>query len=367
MSPQVRRAFGYNDDPASAAGGSNLEALTGGAIPDVTKFWPVTGGSLEWQPSRIERNNEVRGRRAVSPPIPFRVTPMQTIPTPAYRSVIEKALKLTMGSEAAVVGTSTTSGTVTTVGAPYTHILTALGFGGATPLPTIITQLVNDDINRKMTGSVVERAAFNFPLDAEGTVELELHGLYAKQEPASLASPTPVFTDLSLEPYLLRDAKVFFDGGASAALAITAFTFTWVNNIDFSNRHYAGHNIESKTIGAPPVVRKLWFPHEHKLGAAQDVTYGLNFSNANELQELAHEYGQLQKIVVELGGPPIPGASANELIRFTMFATEHTGGGVEALTARGDVQSSYQGGAYYSDADASDVKVEVVNGSATPI
>lgn len=358
MSPQVRRAFGYNDDPTSAAGGSNLEALTGGAIPDVTKFWPVTGGNLEWQPSRIERNNEVRGRRAISPPIPFRVTPMQTIPIPAYRSVVEKALKLTMGSEGAITGTAP---------GPFTHTLTALGFGGTTPLPTIVTQLVNDDINRKMTGAVVERAAFNFPLDAEGTVELELHGLYAKQEPAALASPTPVFTDLSLEPYLLRDAKVFFDGGASAALAINAFTFTWVNNIDFSNRHYAGRNIESKTIGTPPVLRKLWFPHEHKLGAAQDVTYGLNFSNTNELQELAREYGQLQKIVVEIGGPPIPGASANELFRFTMFATEHTGGGTEALTARGDAQSSYQGGAYYSDADAADVKVEVVNGQATPI
>src|SRR4051794_28541846 len=95
MAATIRRLFGIADD--ATAGGSNYDSLAAGAIPDASIFWPVTGGTIDKNIERQGREAEVRGRRAQSAPMPFRASPVMTIPVPAYLSVAKKALKKTLG------------------------------------------------------------------------------------------------------------------------------------------------------------------------------------------------------------------------------------------------------------------------------
>lgn len=344
----IRRLFGIVDD--ATAGGTTFDSLTMGAIPDSSIFWPVTGGTMEPNIDRTGREDEVRGRRPTSPPIPFRANPVLTVPVPAYLSVAKKGLRKVLG------GTDT----VVTATGVSTHTLGVLGFG-STALPAVHAQLVRDDLNHKVAGCSFQRASFTFPLDGQGTLEYELWGLYYKNDVA--APPTATFTGLSTDPLYLRDAQVFIDGSMTAITDLQAFEFSFTNNL--TAKWYAKRNVVTQAIGTPSLTRKVWFPSENKLGAAQDVTYAINFGNTNTAQELARDFGQVQKFVFECAGGPIPATSSSELLRITIYAGEHTGGGADALAARDDITSRFEGSAYYSETDAADVKIEVVDGVAT--
>jgi hypothetical protein len=67
------------------------------------------------------------------------------------------------------------------------------------------------------------------------------------------------------------------------------------------------------------------------------------------------------------GGPLSTTPAASELLRITIYAGELTGGGADALTARDDITSRFEGTSYYSSADSADVKIEVVNNVTTAI
>lgn len=349
MAANIRRLFGITDD--AVAGGSSYDDLTMGAIPDASIFWPVTGGTFEPNIERTTRETEVRGRRAQSPPMPFRASPVMTVPVPPYLSICKKALRKALGGADVVTGTTP---------GPYTHTMGTLGFG-STQLPAVHAQMVKDDINFKMSGGAFQRAAYTFPLDGEGTSEYEIWGLYHAN--FALAAPTATFTGLSSDPLFLRDAQMFIDGSMVAIPDLQGFEFTFVNNL--TRKWYAKRNVVTQTIGTPALTRRLWFPEENKLGSAQDVTYAINFGNVNTTQELAYHYGQVQKFVFEAYGGPISGTASNELLRFTIYAGEHTGGGAEALAARDDITARFEGGAFYSDADAADLKIEIVDGVST--
>src|SRR3954447_24406395 len=98
MAANIRRLFGIADD--AVAGGSSYDDLTMGAIPDASIFWPVTGGNIDKNIERSGREDEVRGRRAASAPMPFRASPVMTVPVPAYLSVAKKGLRKTLGGTA---------------------------------------------------------------------------------------------------------------------------------------------------------------------------------------------------------------------------------------------------------------------------
>lgn len=359
----IRRGFGIVDD---IAGGTDFDTLPDGAgtnlkdMDDATIWWPVTGGNIDATLATLSREDEVRGRRPAVSPMPFRSDPALTVPSNAYRAVLEKLLKKALG------GTDTVTGTAP---AASVHTIAALGFGSIA-LPTFTAQIVRDDLNYKMSGVSVNRLTMNFPLDNFGTVEFEGFGLY--QEPVEDAVPTPVLTDIT-DPLLLRDARAYIDPTTSPAApgAITGtlipdiqgFELTWTNNLN--RKPYAGRNIATRVIGSPARTRKLWYPTQNKLGAAQDVTFALTFGNTSVATELARDFGQIQKIVIDLVGPPMTTTPvANELVRITIYNAMWTGGGADDLSARDDITTRVEGGAFYSDADANDVKFEVVN--ATP-
>jgi hypothetical protein len=366
----IQRLFGLRDDPV--AGGASFDALTTTNFPaatyptfavgpppeppDANLFWPVTGGTVDQNIDRTDRSDEVRGRRAVTAPTPFRARPVMTVPIPAYRQVVEKALRKTLGGVDTVTGTA----------APYTHTIAALGFG-STQLPSVVAQLVRDDLNAKMSGGSFNRFSITLPFDGEGSVEVEIDGLYYGNY--ARAIPTASYTGMTetQSVLMLRDAQAFIDGSGTAIPDLQAFDFAWVNNVN--PKWYARRNIDSRVIGVGgnQLTRRLWYPQENKLGGAQDVTFGFSLGNVNMAQELARDFGQIQKFVVEAYGDPIAATAATELVRFTLYGTEIVGGGAGAITARDDITSDFQGGAFYSTADAADVKVEIVNGTVAAI
>jgi hypothetical protein len=364
--PTIRRLWGFVDD--ATAGGSSYDDLTGvvpgvssaaGTPIDSTAHWPVTGGNIEFNVERIDRDEEVRGRRARTAPRPFRAAPVMTVPMNVYRSAAEKVFRKTLGGTSGVpVGTAPAS---------MLHTFPVLGFG-STALPAIHTQLVRDDLNHKMSGGSINSLSMSFPLDGEGTMEFEIWGLYAAH--FASAAPTATLTGFSEDVMMLRDAQVQLDTGSGLTTIndLEAFEFSFTNNLN--RKWYAKRNVVTQVLGTAAMQKtyKLWFPEENKLGAAQDVTYAIQFGNPNAAQELARDFAQVQKMVFEItGGPLGTTPAASELIRITIYNGVHTGGGAEALTAREDMTARFEGGGFYSDADSADIKVEVVNATATAI
>jgi hypothetical protein len=76
----------------------------------------------------------------------------------------------------------------------------------------------------------------------------------------------------------------------------------------------------------------------------------------------------VQKFVFECtGGPLGTTPAATELLRITIHAGAHTGGGPEALTSREDLTARYEGGSFYDTTAGTDVDIEIVNATATAI
>jgi hypothetical protein len=344
----IRRLLGIKEDPE--AGGSEYDDLTAGAIDNADVFWPVTGGTFDRNVERYDRNDEVRGRRAGTAPLAFRARPVLTVPIAAYASILGTALKKTLG------GTDVVTGSV----APYTHTFGILGFG-ATALPCVFAQIVRDDLNYKMSGGAFNRLSLSFPLDSEGTMEFEIWGLYHDSfDPTG--APSASYSGISDDVMMLRDATCYIDGSMTAIPDLEGFDLTFVNNLN--PKFYAGRNVVTKSLGTPTQTKRLWFPTENKVGASQDVTFGLQFGNANATQEIAHDYAQIQKFVFEVEGATL-GSGGRELLRITIYNGAWTGGGTEALTARDDITARFDGIAGYSTADSADIKVELVNDQDT--
>jgi hypothetical protein len=356
--PTLARTFGILDD--TTAGGKDYDALqvayppTLGIppIPDANVFYPVTGGTFDPAIERIDRNDEVRGRRANTAPSPFRAGPMMTLPIAMYPKAAEKLFYKLLGA------VSTTGGVAPV---PYTHALTPTGFG-TIALPAAHVHLIRDDLNIKMGGSTVNRITADFPLDGEGTMETEFYGKYFAEY--GTAAPTPTFTGMEADTLMLRDAQMFIDGSATPVQDLQGFSFTYNNNL--VRKWYAGRNIQTRALGTPTQTKKLWFPAENKAQAAADITYSMTFGNTVVAQEIAHWYAQTEKFVFEVAGGPIGGTyTGTELMRITIYNGVHTGGGAEALTAREDITATFEGGVFYSAADAGDLLIEFVTDTAT--
>jgi hypothetical protein len=350
----IRRLFGVIDD---VAGGTSYENLAAGVVPDATTFWPATGGTLDRGLTRIDRSAEVRGRRSVQAPLPFRAAPAMTVPFPAYRSITEKLMRKCLG------GTDVTSGSAST---GYTHSFTELGFG-TTQLPTLHCQLVRDDLNHKMSGGTVNRVTLSFPLDGEGTLEAEIQGLYYNN--FATAAPSATYTDVD-DVLMLRDASMFIDGANVAIPDLVGVDLTFNNNID--RKWYSNHNVVLQAaLGASPLARKLWFPSQYKMGAQLDISGTLTFGNVNTAEDLALDFGQIQKFTFNVVGGPIPGSTGPvyESIQIVINASQLTAdsAAASALAARGDITYAVNFGGFYSPYDGFDTQFKALNGISTAL
>lgn len=347
------RLFGFTLD--ATAGGKDYDALSAGAVPDAGVFYPVTGGTFDSGIERIDRNDEVRGRRANVPPRPFRAAPGMTIPLSAYRKALEKLSYLALGQVATSGGSGST---------PYTHTITTLGYPNVS-LPAVHCQMVRDTTNIKMAGATVNRLALDFPLDGEGTIEVEFFGKYHNE--FSSATPVSSYTDFgaNVDTLMLRDAKFYIDGSPTQVADLQGFNLTFVNNL--IRKWYAGRNVVTRTLGTSGAVgtqtKKLWFCAENKAQAAPDITYSVTFGNTQDAQELAMWYAQVQKFEFVLEGLPLTGgySASNEQMTITLHNAVHTDGGADALSARDDITASFSGGVFYSEAESKDIEIEFVS------
>lgn len=344
----IRRLFGFTDD---VAGGTSYENLSAGVVPDPTVFWPATGGTLDRGLTRVDRATEVRGRRSVYPPLPFRAAPAMTVPFPAYRSIIEKLMKKCLGGTDTVTGASTTG---------YTHSIAELGFG-STQLPTMNVAMVRDDLYHKMSGGYVNRVTMSFPLDGEGTCEAEIQGLYYNN--FTTTPPAATYTDVD-NVLMLRDAQMVIDAQSTPIPDLIGVDLTFNNNID--RKWYANHNVVLQTIGASPLPRKLWFPSQYKLGAQLDISGTLTFGNVNTAQDLILDFGQIEKFTFTCLGGTIPGSTGPvfESIQITINAAQLTpdSQSAAALAARGDITYAVNFGGFYSVYDSTDTAFQSLNG-----
>lgn len=347
------RLFGFVLD--ATAGGKDYDALSAGAIPDANVFYPVTGGNFDGGIERIDRNDEVRGRRANVPPRPFRAAPTMTIPISAYPDAANKLAYHCLGLVNTAGGTPPT---------PYTHTITTLGYPNVS-LPAMHTQMVRDTTNIKMAGATINRITFDFPLDGEGTLEIEWFGKFHDEFPA--ASPSPTFGPgfgATADTLMLRDAKFYIDGSVTQVADLQGFSMTFTNNL--VRKWYAGRNVVSKTLGSPtPGVRKLWFPAENKAQAAPEITYSVQFGNTADAQEVAMWYAQIQKFEFNVVGLPIGGAyTGDESLSFVFWNAVNTDGGADDLSAREDITSRFEGGVFYSESAAKDLQIIAVTDTA---
>lgn len=156
-------------------------------------------------------------------------------------------------------------------------------------------------------------------------------------------------------------------GGTTPAVAVVETTpggesipdlqgFEFTINQNLTAKHYARRNRVSDGDDI------LWFPEIRKLGGLPEITSRLIFGNVNSAQEVKQDFRKVQRVTFDCDGASLGSTpAASELLRITQFATQITGGGPEGLTARDDITSNFELGAFFSDADAADIRVEVVN------
>lgn len=260
------RLFGIVDD--ATAGGSDYDSLSAGAIPDATTFYPVTGGNFDPAIERIDRNDEVRGRRANVPPRPFRAAPTMTIPMSAYPKALEKMTYKLLGNNATTGGGGSSA---------YTHTMSALGYPNVN-LPALHAQMVRDSLNIKMAGATVNQIVYDFPLDGEGTMEMQLYGKFFNH--FTDPTPAPTYPDFgaNVDTLMLRDASFYIDGSATKVPDLQAFQLTFSNAL--MRKWYAGRNVVQRDVGSTGTqLKKLWFPTENKAQAAPEISYSITFGS----------------------------------------------------------------------------------------
>jgi len=355
----MSRWFGYVPD--AAAGGTTLDTLAADPIPTATTFVPVTTANADPNTHQVDRNNLVTGVRGQAAPVAFASDPRMTFETLAFAKFLRQFLPKAMGG----------SVTPTGVAPAAVHTVVEMAQSGVS-LPAIIGTLIREGQADRMTGLWLNSLECNFPVDAEGTVNAELWGLYHEVDPtASIAAELPAGSTITAgydDAYLLRDINAIMGDGAGVPIdCLAGFGFTVNNNLidDFKSRFCAGKNIWEDTLDT--VLHRLWYPNVQKLGP-QTITGRLDFGDVKPDRELRRILTHCEKLVVELtAGPLATTPAADEMARLTFYKQAPTGGGADPLQRDGDQTSSYEFTAYVDPATGKDLEVEFISTAAVTL
>ena len=243
------------------------------------------------------------------------------------------------------------------------HPLSGKGFG-TSQLPALLLQLIEDAVNRKFAGCIVE--SFELTAPAAGndpaTITAEIHPLYGQiiDDHVSPTVPTGVNPEPYTLPMLARDMTVAFDGG-TATIGISEFRFGWKNNNVYDN-FVIGSCIGSQTLNGK--TSKLWFPSYHRITGRQSVTYGYTLLDSAVGDELAMVWSQIRSLVATLVDP----SGGSDQIAINLYqAMVNQDGGIPAVAATGRLSSTYSGKATYDPVAATDALVSVTNRSSATI
>lgn len=348
------RYLGWVDDPT--AGGTSLDDLGVDPIDIPDTFVPVQSAQANPGTRTLDRDDDVRNRRAGSAPISFAATPGMTFTSRAWTKLVRMVLRKAMGNLVGNTGVAPAS---------IQSTLTMLQSGN---LPAIMPTLVREGQVDQMTGAVFGEVELNFPVDGEGTVECTLDALYHEvTDPGSVVGlPNPAGMPEFQDAYMLRDITAFMGAGAGVAIdCLAGFGLTINNNLvdEFRSRFCAGKNISEQTLET--ILHRIWYPDRNKF-AQQTVTGRLDFGDVRPDLELRRILSHATKLVVELNGPPLAGTvpAADEMARLILYRQVPTGGGAEPLQREGDQVSSYEFTGYLDDGTGKDLEAVLVGDEA---
>jgi hypothetical protein len=327
-------------------------------IPDADDIWPVTAANVDRNVGQLDRNDEITGFRGNPVPEEFRKDPRVTISAYAYQRLIEYLFFYAMGGADTVTGVAP---------AAITHTGVPIGYSGSGLLPALFAQIIRDDQIDKASGGWVNSVTVTFGLDGHGTVEAEIWCLYHK---SSSGGSMPVLTRnvRDVKTLKLRDLRAYFNGSPVIVPGVTSFSLTYNNNIvdDTEARFAAGQSID-QTTDANGVLRRVWYPNQHFLGGSQSISGSIGFSSPQVAEDVKNDLAQAEQLVVEVEGALMATTpAAKEMMRFTVFNAVRTGGGPDGLAKEGLQKASYDFGGFIG-ATGTDLKVESVNNSSTPI
>lgn len=351
----MARWLGLKDDPT--AGGSTYDVLnTPGpvTIPDPDIWIPVTTATVDaGDDNRLDRNDEVRGRRGNTAPVSFAVRPKMSFEGRAYHKLSKAIVRKALG------------GAVTTTGTAPASITSKIVPIQANPVPCFTGKVLREEQIDLLSGLAVEQFELDLPADGEGTLKVDFRALYHDVPQSLPALPTPDFSGYT-ETYKLRDVNAMLGASLVKIPCLGGFSLTYNNSFfdDFKSLFCATENVRSFTVGGLPY--KLWYPGRHKIGP-QMVTGRLDFGNARPDTELKKILTVCEKLVIEVtAGPILPATTpaADELMRITLYKQAPTGGSADPLVREGDINSSYEFTAYIDETVSKDVEVEFVGKTA---
>jgi hypothetical protein len=250
--------------------------------------------------------------------------------------------------------------TRTTPGTAFGHPISGKGFG-TSQIPTMLFHLIEDAINRKMTGCAIESFDIVMPNSGVGTISVEAHPLYATQidDSGSPTVPTGVNPEPYTQPMLARDMSVAFDGG-SVRIGLSEFRFGWKNNSGYDHP-VLGCCIESRTLNGRSY--KLWHPDYHRITGRQTVTVGYTLLDSAVADELSMQWSQIRSVTANLVDP----SGGSDAIGINLYQVQQQDGGVGPLAATGEIPSTYNGRAFYDPIAGSDALVTITNRSSAVI
>ena len=351
------RWFGFIDDPT--AGGTTLEDLAA-AITTPTTFVPVTSAQVDPGLRQLDRDDEVRGRRANVAPMSFASAPSLTLEARAYPKLVRTLIRKALG------------GTITNTGTAPAAIQSTVGPIQSGNLPALIGWLLREGQLDRVTGAVVSELEFNFAIDEEGTVSATLPALYHDVDDATAiteevgspaALPTATYPGY-VDTFMLRDASAFVSDALVELTDLAGFGFTFNNGLidEFRSRFQPNHNIDTTVVDG--VTHRVWYPERHKLGP-QTVTGRIDFSDVEPDRELLRILTHAEKLVFEVAAGPLATTPVvDEMMRLTFYKHAPTGGGAEPLQREGDQVSSYEFSAYLDESTNKDVEATLTGAVA---
>jgi hypothetical protein len=359
----MSRWIGLVVDPT--AGGSTYETLEGTsglAIPVPTLFIPASTAQMEPGVNPLERKDEVRGRRAEAAPISFASDPTATFTSRGYPEVVRRILRSALG------------GSITSTGTAPAAITSSLGTLQEGNLPALIVWLLREGQLDRLTGAVVADFEMDFPVEGESTIQATLEGLFHDAQASAspkdpnakpaVAYPTPEYKPHQYT-YLLRDAVAFKGPSAGTEIPdLAGFKLSFNNGMikDFRSRYRPNHNIQKQEIES--VIRKLWLPAKHKIGA-QTVTGTVTLSDVDPNSEAVRLMTAAEKLVFEVfAGPLATTPPSTEALKLTLYKQVYTGGGADPLVREGDQTSAYTFTAYIDETTNKDVEASFVGKEA---
>lgn len=341
-----RRGFGWVAD--TTTGGSPYDTLVSGAIPDATELWPVRTVDVDKGEARLDRNDDITGRRGQNEPQEFLQAPSVTVKGRLIPPIAQFLLKAWTGATAVKTGTAPAA--ITSKYEPVDY--------GVIGLPAYHLSIVRDDLYEKVAGCQLDTLKFTFPLKEHATFEAVFRGLYRKQETGSFPSVASI---ASSWVYLLRDAQALIAGSGTGIDGLTAFEIMLDNKLEDAE-HWAKRNRVVTLGSGGDRDRILWYPQQRVLGADRSVGGSISFSDVKTAEDQASDLAKARQLVFEIEADTLATTpSSKRLLRVTGTRGVYTGGGASPLQKDGRITSQYDLGLFLDSTTGKDVKFETTD------